>query len=251
MSQSEKSNKMLHLGLDWAMLTERSVGAREGPRWSEPMKTTTDLTERDLAILRNAITRIPRGVLLPLPEGMKLPPAAKNSIVAKLVRLGMATEDRFGDGYLVTDAGRTAVGAEAPAPAQGSTDTAEAPAAGADTAAGGEAPGTARAKRMRKKATPPEKHTGEPAAPQRERKPAGAPKEGSHMAAMLQLITREEGATVDEIVAATGWQARTTRARIAVTVKRDLGYTVTTQKVERNGKKVTLYKAAKPTTKAA
>ena len=58
------------------------------------------------------------------------------------------------------------------------------------------------------------------AEPQFEREPRA----GTKKAAVLELLRREEGATLDELIAATGWLPHTTRA--ALTGLRQRGYTL-------------------------
>ena len=45
-------------------------------------------------------------------------------------------------------------------------------------------------------------------------RPARAPRAGSKQAVVLDLLTREEGATLDDLMAATGWLPHTTRAAL-------------------------------------
>jgi len=56
--------------------------------------------------------------------------------------------------------------------------------------------------------------------------PAGpsAPRGGSKLAQFIELLQRDHGATIDELIAATGWLAHTTRA--ALTGLRKRGYVV-------------------------
>ena len=57
-------------------------------------------------------------------------------------------------------------------------------------------------------------------------RPAGpsAPRGGSKLAQVIELLERDHGATVDELIGATGWLAHTTRA--ALTGLRKRGYAV-------------------------
>ena len=57
--------------------------------------------------------------------------------------------------------------------------------------------------------------------------PAGpsAPRGGSKLAQVIELLERDHGATIEELIAATGWLAHTTRA--ALTGLRKRGYIVT------------------------
>ena len=62
--------------------------------------------------------------------------------------------------------------------------------------------------------------------PERQAEPEAtrAPRAGSKKAAVLDLLRREEGATLDDLIAATGWLPHTTRA--ALTGLRQTGYTL-------------------------
>ena len=67
-------------------------------------------------------------------------------------------------------------------------------------------------------------------------KPA-APKtrEGTKQAAMIAMLRRPEGATVEQIAEATGWQNHTIRGAIAGALKKKLGLTITTERVRMVG----------------
>jgi hypothetical protein len=62
--------------------------------------------------------------------------------------------------------------------------------------------------------------------------PAGpcAPRGGSKLARVIELLQRDHGATIEELIAATGWLAHTTRA--ALTGLRKRGYTVAIDRSE-------------------
>ena len=73
-------------------------------------------------------------------------------------------------------------------------------------------------------------------APQpREPAPAGlsVPRSGSKLAQVLELLKQEHGATIDELIAATGWLAHTTRA--ALTGLRKRGYPVAINRADDRG----------------
>ncbi len=61
-------------------------------------------------------------------------------------------------------------------------------------------------------------------------------RENTKQAQLVAMLQRPEGASLDEIVAATGWQAHTVRGAIAGALKRKLGLTVTSEKVEGRGR---------------
>ena len=65
---------------------------------------------------------------------------------------------------------------------------------------------------------------------------ARKPREGTKQAQLIAMLRTPEGATIDEIVAATGWQPHTVRGAIAGALKKKLGLEVTSEKVEGRGR---------------
>ena len=64
-------------------------------------------------------------------------------------------------------------------------------------------------------------------------------------ALVVGLLSRPEGATLDQIVAATGWQPHSARGFIAGAAKKKLGLNVTTERVTGpDRKKATVYRIA-------
>jgi hypothetical protein len=129
---------------------------------------------------------------------------------AGLQAIGVETEDDAPEGATPADTGATSADAGAQA-----TDAA-APATGADAAAT-PARGKAKAKAARAKST-------------KARKAAAAdrptPRTGTKQAQMIEMLKRPEGATVEQIAAATGWQHHTIRGAISGALKKKLGLTV-------------------------
>ena len=50
------------------------------------------------------------------------------------------------------------------------------------------------------------------------------------------MLRAPEGATIEEIMAATGWQSHTVRGAMAVALKKKLGLEVASEKVEGRGR---------------
>ena len=59
------------------------------------------------------------------------------------------------------------------------------------------------------------------------------PKRETKQQLLIDLLKRPEGATLDEIVAATGWQKHTARGAMSGALKKRLGLTITSEKEER------------------
>jgi hypothetical protein len=188
----------------------------------------TKLSDTQLVILSAAAQRADLSVL-PLPETLSLKGGALKKVMDSLRNRGLIRV-LGGDGgperVVITSEGMAAIGVEtedtAPEgamPAEtGATTTdasiqavnAPAPAAKGDSAA---APSRRRARR---KAAP------SPTAPAE--KPT--PRAGTKQVLMIELLKRPDGATVEQIAAATGWQYHTIRGAISGALKKKLGLTV-------------------------
>ncbi len=76
-----------------------------------------------------------------------------------------------------------------------------------------------------------------PAAPKSKSKqsmPASRP--GTKQALLIDLLKRKTGATIDEIVEATGWQAHSVRGAISGALKKKLGLAVSSEKADGRGR---------------
>ncbi|SLN51118.1 hypothetical protein PSA7680_02649 [Pseudoruegeria aquimaris] len=62
------------------------------------------------------------------------------------------------------------------------------------------------------------------------------PRTGTKQARMIEMLRDDGGATIDEIVEATGWQAHTVRGAISGALKKTLGLPITSEKVEGRGR---------------
>ena len=65
---------------------------------------------------------------------------------------------------------------------------------------------------------------------------AGGPRAGTKQATLIDLLKRKTGATIADLVKATGWQPHSVRGAISGTLKKKLGLTVISEKVERRGR---------------
>jgi hypothetical protein len=72
----------------------------------------------------------------------------------------------------------------------------------------------------------------------------------SKQALVIEMLKRPEGATIAQIMEATGWQAQTVRGTLAGTLKKRLGLTITSTK-EAGGQRVYRIESATSGTEAA
>ena len=61
-------------------------------------------------------------------------------------------------------------------------------------------------------------------------------RQGTKQALLVDLLKSRSGATIDEAVAATGWQAHSVRGAISGTLKKKLGLAVTSEPIEKRGR---------------
>ncbi len=59
---------------------------------------------------------------------------------------------------------------------------------------------------------------------------------GTKQALLIDLLKRKTGATIDDLVKATGWQPHSVRGAISGTLKKKLGLTVTSEPIEKRGR---------------
>ncbi len=183
------------------------------------------LADTQLVILSAAAQR-KDGVVLPLPKSLKTKGAAVTKTLDGLRKQGLLEEKpasreaaawRQGkDGrrmmLVITKAGLGALDGE-PARESGKQPT----------------PSKARTKKPRT--------VRKPAAPKsnsRQSLPAVRP--GTKQALLIDLLNRKGGATLDEAVAATGWQPHSVRGAISGALKKKLGLPVESKVVEKRGR---------------
>ena len=204
----------------------------------------TKLSDTQLVILGAAAQRADLSVL-PLPDSLKLKGGALAKVMDALRNRGMIRvieTDGGPERVVITSEGMAALGLEsdddartdapeaATAPTSAESDApaveAPAPAAEADGAATpaktkpAKRKGKARTTKTAPVSSEPEAATG--ATPTA--KPT--PRAGTKQALMIDMLKRPEGATVEQIAAATGWQHHTIRGAISGALKKKLGLTV-------------------------
>ena len=177
----------------------------------------TKLSDAQAVILSTASQR-KDGVVLPLPETLKIKGGALDRVLGSLKAKGLIDHQGVPRGddpppLRITRAGLEAIGVETEDAAQAGPSTADkgAPPVGGD--------GAATPAKRKAKAKPPKTGKAAPA-----EKPT--PRAGTKQALMIELLKRPEGATVEQIAKATGWQHHTIRGAISGALKKKLGLTV-------------------------
>lgn len=180
----------------------------------------TKISDTQAIILSAAAQREDR-IALPLPESLRGGAAAKvigamltkgfleevDADVRKGEPMWRETSDGHGVTLVATAAGLAAIGIEPE-----DADTAPAGATNAPT-----------------EQSAPDTHT--ETAPK-----TRTPREDTKQATLIAMLRAPDGATIEEIMAATGWQSHTVRGAMAGALKKKLGLEVTSEKVENRGR---------------
>jgi Protein of unknown function (DUF3489) len=209
--------------------------------------TMTKLGDTQAVILSAAAQR-KDGALLPLPETLKIKGGAVDKVLGSLKAKGLIERQGAPRGddpppLRITRAGLQAIGVETEDDASEGATPADTGATSADAAVQAieasaqatEADGAAtRVKRKTKAAKP-----GKAASAQRP-----TPRAGTKQAQMIEMLKRPEGATVEQIAAATGWQHHTIRGAISGALKKKLGLTVEATRTREVGPNKTGAKAS-------
>jgi hypothetical protein len=189
----------------------------------------TKLSDTQAVILSTASQR-DDGAVLPLPETLKLTGGALTKVLGSLKAKGLIEHQGAPRGddpppLCITRAGLAAIGVEPEDETYAAEPAAEADAGATPAESGAQAVGHP---------TPP---SGADSAPQpgkrkaraKAAKPAKAvpaekpaPRAATKQAQMIELLKRPEGATVEQIATATGWQHHTIRGAIAGALKKKL-----------------------------
>jgi DNA-binding MarR family transcriptional regulator len=179
------------------------------------------LTDTQLVILSAAAQRQDRAVL-PLPKSLKIKGGAVTKTLEGLRKRGLLKEKpaarnaaawREGeDGrrtmLVITDAGLQALGV------------------GADEKNGKQSRSTKPMPRLHSRRAERKPSGSKPNG----RKSPAAVRQGTKQALLIDLLKRKKGATIEEIVEATGWQPHSVRGAISGALKKKLGLAVTSEK---------------------
>jgi len=189
------------------------------------------------AVILSAAAQRDDGAVLPLPETLKIKGGALDKVLGSLKAKGLIDHLGIPRGddappLRITRAGLEAIGVEteddvpagpsaadtAATPAEAGVQAVEVPAHRTEAdSAPTPAKSRPKARGAKAKAAKPGK-----AAPAE--KPT--PRAGTKQAQMIELLRRPEGATVEQIAKATGWQHHTIRGAISGALKKKLGLTV-------------------------
>jgi hypothetical protein len=183
------------------------------------------LTDIQLVILAAAAKR-DDGLILPLPKKLKLEPDAASGIFKALIKKKLVAEQpatraetswrHNGDGHplmlVITQAGLRAIGA---APTEDEGDGAEA----ARKRPGG----------RREKARKPRLRG---SARTVATSPSARTRPDTKLATLIGLLRRSNGASIEELMKVTGWQAHSVRGVLSGTLKKKLGLAVVSEMTE-------------------
>ena len=194
----------------------------------------TKLTDTQLVVLSAAAARDDRSVL-PLPKSLK--GGAVTKVLNALITRGLieqVEDPRFAhqDGFRITRAGLRAINAD---------DTSGEewrPQGGVHDRGQKEGPTQAPcvADKQKTGATTPNKKDYANTAPdsagqgQERGKAAVNIRPGTKQAAMIDLLSRESGATIAQLQKATGWQSHTCRGAMSGVIRKKLGLAITSEK---------------------
>lgn len=184
------------------------------------------LTDTQLVILSTAAAR-DNGAILPLPDTLKIKGGAVTSVLKSLLKKDMIAERPATPGaevwresddgrttLVITDAGLEVIGVTPEDSVNPAAEAVNQPSP---------------QKRSRRAAKV--KATSEP-----ETTPPASVRPGTKLDLLIDLLRASNGASIDEIVAATGWQAHSVRGAISGTLKKKFGLTVASEKEEGRGR---------------
>jgi Protein of unknown function (DUF3489) len=177
------------------------------------------------AVILSAASQRDDGAVLPLPETLKIRGGAVDKVLGSLKAKGLIEHrgSRRGDNpppLRVTRAGLEAIGIEPEDAGDIHTGPTEAR-TGTPAAKAADVQGQAKA--------------GDLADRQPETATTRTPRAGTKQALMIELLKRPEGATVEQIAAATGWQHHTIRGAISGALRKKLGLALETTRTREVG----------------
>jgi Protein of unknown function (DUF3489) len=181
------------------------------------------------AVILSAASQRADGAVLPLPETLKIKGGAVNKVLGSLKAKGLIDHQGTPRGddpppLRITRAGLEAIGVETEDDAPEGATPANTGATSAD--AGVQATGAPAPATEADRAATSAKGKGKTKATETASADKPTPRAGTKQAQMIEMLKRPEGATVEQIAAATGWQHHTIRGAISGALKKKLGLTV-------------------------
>jgi hypothetical protein len=185
------------------------------------------------AVILSAASQRDDGAVLPLPETLKIKGGAVDKVLGSLKTKGLIEHQGAPRGddpppLRITRAGLQAIGVETEDDASEGATPADSGATSADP--GAQAIDAAAPATDADRAAAPAKKGKAAKGKARVTKTVSAdkptPRAGTKQAQMIEMLKRPEGATVEQIAAATGWQHHTIRGAISGALKKKLGLTV-------------------------
>ncbi|MCH8155834.1 MAG: DUF3489 domain-containing protein [Proteobacteria bacterium] len=179
------------------------------------------LSDTQLVIL-SAAARRKDGAVLPLPRSLKVNKAAATTVLKSLLKKGLVAERPAAADEAhwreTRDGGRTALAI---------TDTGlQAIGVDVDRKTSKQSPSTKPQPKQRSRRAEPKPSGSKP----KGRTSPAVVRPGTKQALLIDLLKRKKGATIEEIVEATGWQPHSVRGAISGTLKKKLGLMVTSEK---------------------
>ncbi len=185
------------------------------------------LSDTQLVIL-SAAARRQDGAVLPLPRSLKVNKAAATPVLKRLLKKGLVAErpaeadaahwhetrDGGRTALAITDTGLRAIGVEV------------------DRKTSKQSSSTKPQPKQRSRRAVRKPSGSKP----KGRTPPPAVRPGTKQALLIDLLKRKKGATIEEIVEATGWQAHSVRGAISGAHKKKLGLAVTSERVDDRGR---------------
>jgi hypothetical protein len=197
------------------------------------MEKPMTLSDTHLIILSAAQQR--DGLVLPIPDTVRASPEKVHNILRQLLKSELVCEQPAEPGQefwreseeggrlalLLTEAGKARLGAE------GDADESDTKEQSDSSPPSPEAPvrrsGTQRAAKAAKTSSKQKIREDRPA------KPSAEPAAGGKIGVLVKLFSRKSGASIEEAIKATGWQAHSVRGAISGALKKKHGFTVASE----------------------
>ena len=182
------------------------------------------LKDSQLVILSAAAQR-DGGEALPVPKSPKIKGAAVTKTLDSLRKQGLLEEQPAPDDAIAFREGE-----------DGGRMMLVITPAGLKAIEGAAASGSLKPKQAKSQAKKPRANQPSARAKHRRQSPAPAPRAGTKQHVLITLLQRKSGATIDDIVVATGWQAHSVRGAISGVLKKKLGLAVASERMAKRGR---------------